>query len=160
MRLESNNDMDLIVATHVLPRRDATIHESGHYVIGQKLGMPVQRPVIDDDRKGGFVRLAYPKHSTDFDHKAFIAAMPRAELVDTAIAQTCMLLAGHAAEARLCRSHWAQHYVIGDGTTDLDSAISTLKLAGLDDLLFDIWQMARGCIDDHWPEIYDYAQTL
>lgn len=153
-------DMDMIVSPRVLATHDIAIHEAGHFIIGQKLRLPVQPPVIAADRKSGFVPLAYAPQPPDFDRQAFIASMPRDELVDTAIAQTCMLLAGYAAEARLCRSHWAAHRIIGAGTSDVESAISTLKVAGMDDLLFDIWQMARGCVDDHWHEIYDYAKTL
>lgn len=152
--------MDLIVGAHVLPRRDIAIHEAGHFVIGKALGLPVQPPEIAADRQSGFVATDVLPLPAGTNRAALIASYPREIVQGCAITRAVMCFAGYAAEARLCRSHWAAHRIIAAGTTDLDNAMEALTDAGIEDQLFDVWQLARDAVDQHWHEIYRYAQDL
>ena len=152
--------MDLIVATHVLPRRDIAVHEAGHFVIGKALGLPVQPPVIAADRQSGFVGTGVAPLPAGTDRAALIATYPKEIVQGCAISRAAMCFAGYAAEARLCRSHWAAHRIIGAGTSDLDNALEALTDVGIEDQLFDVWLLARDAVDQHWHQIYEYAQSL
>lgn len=152
--------MDLIVATHVLPRRDIAVHEAGHYVVGKALGLPVKAPVIAADRMSGYVATDVAPLPAGTDRAALIANYPKEIVQGCAISRAAMCFAGYASEARLCRSHWAAHRIIGAGTSDLDNALEALTDAGIEDQVFAVWHIARDAVDASWHEIFDLAKRL
>ena len=150
------------VSDHVLQRQELSIavHEAGHYIIGQKMGLPVKQPVIAPDRMSGYVAIDVEPRPKGYDRVGFISSLPRDVAIALTVRQGAMYLAGFAAEARLCRCVWAPHYVIGEGSSDLDSALKLLKDADLEHLLFETWQLSRESVDASWHEIFAFAKTL
>jgi hypothetical protein len=157
----SDTGMDLIVSTSVLPSRCTPTHEAAHFVVGQTLGIPVADPVVGPDRRSGHVATLLQPLAPETDKRAFLAQFPPALVRKTAMARAVFCFAGLAAEAHLCRSHWAAQRIVAGGHTDLMQAQDALRDAACDDAdLWICWQRARLAVERDWIAIRALAKTL
>lgn len=150
----------MIVSPSILPTRDISVHESGHYIIGQSLGIPCKPPEISADRQSGHVATDVEPLPDGTTKAEWIGRFPPDLVRKVAMARATMSLAGCAAECHLNRSPWAHHRIVCGGD-DLDNAQAVLADAGCSDAdLWICWQRARLAVERQWQAIVELARTL